>query len=76
MAHHNSTPKPILDAPKHTPKWIVHHTGRNRQQRRHLTLPLTGRVVTIPKPFRAPATNTTLVRRWATAQINVYAEAA
>jgi hypothetical protein len=63
MAHHNNTPRSILDAPTLAPRWVVRHTGPNRRDRRKLALPKTGRVITLPKPLRAPATNSPLVRK-------------
>ena len=35
MAHHNSTPKSVLDAPKQTVMPLVVHEGITRQERRH-----------------------------------------
>ena len=35
MAHHNSTPQSVLDAPSRTFATIVAHSGATRQERRH-----------------------------------------
>lgn len=35
MAHHNSTPQTVLDAPKSTPTLVHATTGYNRAERRH-----------------------------------------
>jgi hypothetical protein len=35
MAHHNSTPRSVLDAPRRTFTPLVIHEGATRQERRH-----------------------------------------
>lgn len=57
MAHHNSTPQTVLDAPAFQPRWFYRHTGTNRAGRRHVQTP-SG----IPKHLRAPATNVPYVK--------------
>ena len=52
MAHHNKTPQSVLEAPTVT-KTFVEGTetfGPNRDQRRHVTDPKTGKVYNIINP--------------------------
>lgn len=35
MAHHNSTPDSVLNAPQRTQRWITQHVGMTRDERRH-----------------------------------------
>lgn len=58
MAHHNSTPQPILDAPTSEPLPIIEHTGPNRQQRRHVRTK-TGATHFVPKHLQQKGTNET-----------------
>lgn len=70
MAHHNSTPRSILEAPVSVPIVVVEHDGPNRQQRRHEAVEgnLPGSVVWLPRPTNVPkrhqlrATNKPLVK--------------
>ena len=62
MAHHNSTPTSVLEAPTLKPRWVIRHDGPNRRDRRKLTT-ATGKVRTIGKHFQLPATNSPLVRK-------------
>lgn len=63
MAHHNSTPRTVLDAPSRTRRWVVEYTSANRAGRRHLVLK-SGRRLRLPfvplgldapnQPYRRP----------------------
>lgn len=56
MAHHNSTPDQILDAPSITVEYLHEHSGsgRNREQRRHYRTK-NGATRNIPKRFQIKA---------------------
>lgn len=56
MAHHNSTPKSILDAPAPTFGFVVEHSYPNRAERRHAWT-REGKRLNVPKSKQAPAMN-------------------
>ena len=67
MASNNRTPASVLNAPALTPVQISTQSGRNRVERRHMTVSLDGKRIrpglglgktyTIPKAERRAATN-------------------
>lgn len=57
MAHHDSTPETVLNAPSKTVEYIHEHTGESRQERRHDRTP-SGKWYFIPKRYQARSFNT------------------
>jgi hypothetical protein len=46
VAHHNNTPRRVLDAPVSRPRWVVRHVGMSRAERRHRVVTTEPQLVT------------------------------
>lgn len=56
MAHHNSTPESVLNAPPQRVIFVSEQSYQNRETRRHVQLS-SGRRIFIPKAVQVPAMN-------------------
>jgi hypothetical protein len=61
MAHHNNTPRSVLEAPELKPIVLVEHTGPSRRMRRHIVTK-TGKRYFVPKSLQPAATNSPVRR--------------
>lgn len=62
MAHHNSTPDSVLEAPKHRHRWVSQQKGESRTERRHYSDRPSNKRHNIPKAAQMPSTNQPYVR--------------